>query len=98
MKRGERHIPLRSCVVCGKKKVKWDLLRIVASAEASVEVDAVGRLPGRGAYVCRDSGCARGSLKRGRIEFALRRRLTDRDWVKVLSSTEALADEPAGHA
>jgi predicted RNA-binding protein YlxR (DUF448 family) len=91
----KRHIPLRSCVVCGAKRSKRELIRIVATPLGPVEVDLTGKGHGRGAYVCGDTGCARGSLRRNRIEYALRRRLTDEDWLKVLSSTEALGSATA---
>ena len=90
-----RHIPLRSCVVCRNKRPKAELIRIVATPLGSVEVDLTGKGQGRGAYVCGDTGCAQGSLRRNRIEYALRRRMTDEDWLKVLSSTEAIGSETA---
>ena len=87
MKNVKRHVPLRSCVVCGKKTEKRELLRIVATP-ASVEVDHTGRLPGRGAYVCADGNCAKGALRRSRIDYALRKRLNNDEWTKVTSAIE----------
>ena len=87
MKNRKRHVPMRSCVVCGKKTEKRKLLRIVAMA-AAVEVDYTGRLPGRGAYVCTDGDCVIGALRRSRIDYALRKRLNDDEWTKVTSAIE----------
>ena len=86
----KRHIPLRTCVVCGEKRPKRELTRIVATPAGPVGVDSTGKLPGRGAYVCGDSACARGSLRKSRIEHALRRALTDETWLRLLASTENL--------
>ena len=44
------------CVGCRKRRPKGELLRLVlADAGRRVTIDLIGRLPGRGAYVCRDS-------------------------------------------
>ena len=89
-KDGKRHVPLRSCVICGRKTAKAELLRIAATPQRMVEVDPAGRLPGRGAYVCRDGSCSRGSLSRRRVEYALRTGLKSDDWDRVRASLEAL--------
>ena len=52
-----KHIPLRTCVSCGKKTAKRELLRIVATPSVGIVVDSSGRVNGRGAYVCRDGDC-----------------------------------------
>ena len=48
----KRHIPERTCVTCGSKKPKRELVRIASSPEGQVSVDVTGKAPGRGAYVC----------------------------------------------
>ena len=93
MKDGERHVPLRRCVVCGNKTAKRELMRIVARPQGAVEMDPTGKLPGRGAYICADGKCAQGSLRRGRLEQALRTGLTDGDWVKLTSAIDATATQ-----
>jgi predicted RNA-binding protein YlxR (DUF448 family) len=91
MNGGKRHVPLRSCVVCGKKTAKRELIRIVATPQGAMEVDPTGRLPGRGAYVCADGNCAQGALRRSRIDYALRKKLSNDDWTRVTSAIEAAA-------
>ena len=91
MKGGKRHVPLRRCVVCGNKTTKSELTRIVTTLEGAVEVDSTGKLPGRGAYVCGDGKCTQTSLKRSRMEYALRRKLTDDDWYRVTASIVTMA-------
>ena len=80
------HIPQRSCVVCGNKTAKEELLRLVATPPGAVKVDLTGKLPGRGAYVCRDGVCTQGPLKRSRLEFALRMSMNEEGWASLLSS------------
>lgn len=49
-----KHIPVRQCLVCRKRRPKRELLRIVMGESGPV-IDPTGRRPGRGAYVCPDS-------------------------------------------
>ena len=88
-----RHVPIRSCVVCGNKTSKRELTRIVATPLGTVSIDPTGRLPGRGAYICRDEPCLDKGLKKGRLEYALRTKLTDEDWSELVSSVEASTAE-----
>ena len=47
---------LRMCVVCRKMKQKEELLRI-AKYDREYRVDTTGKLPGRGAYICKEGDC-----------------------------------------
>ena len=85
----KRHVPLRSCVICGNKTSKRDLMRIVTTPQRAVVTDPTGKMAGRGAYVCRDGSCAPKGLNRGRLEYALRTKLKDEEWAGVVSSVEA---------
>ena len=87
-----RHVPLRRCVACGRRASKAELVRIVATPGSEVRVDAGGKLQGRGTYVCRVGACAKGSLKRSRLEYALRRKIEDQQWTEVVAAVEALPD------
>ena len=90
-KSNKRHVPLRSCVVCGNKTTKSELVRIVATPDGAVQVDTTGKLPGRGGYICKDASCMRGRLKRGRLEHALRTSLRNEEWIAVMSLLETSA-------
>ncbi|MBI5141811.1 MAG: YlxR family protein [Nitrospirae bacterium] len=48
--------PVRTCIGCGIKRKKSELLRITLSG-GGIEFDPRMRLPGRGAYVCPDQEC-----------------------------------------
>ena len=71
----KRHIPERTCVACGSKKAKRELVRIVSSPQGSVSVDPGGKAPGRGAYVC-GAQCWDTALGRGRLARSLGRQLS----------------------
>src|SRR5581483_3249217 len=69
------HVPERSCVACRTKRPKAELLRVVrrpGSADVELEVDLKQRLPGRGAYVCREAGCWQAGVARSGFDRALR--------------------------
>ena len=86
----QRHLPLRSCIVCRNKAAKAELVRIVATPEGAVTMDPTGKRPGRGAYVCKDGVCLSGGPKRGRFEYALRTKLKDMQWTELMASLEGL--------
>ena len=72
MRRREGHIPVRTCVSCGAKRSKMDLIRLVLDAEGRVVRDDSGRRPGRGAYVCPVKTCWESLEKGGRLIRAFR--------------------------
>lgn len=80
-----KRIPLRTCVSCGLKTAKRELLRIVLSPEGQVAVDQGGKLNGRGAYVCEECRAIPGSLRRGRLEHSLKTRLGENEWDRLLN-------------
>jgi len=66
----KRHIPERTCVACGNKKPKAELVRVARSPQGAVSVDLTGKAPGRGAYVCGPE-CWGNALGRGRLARSL---------------------------
>jgi predicted RNA-binding protein YlxR (DUF448 family) len=46
-------------------------VRIVRTPAGTIEIDETGKMNGRGAYVCRDLACWRGSLGRHGLGRAL---------------------------
>ncbi|RPI77950.1 MAG: DUF448 domain-containing protein [Desulfobacteraceae bacterium] len=51
------HIPLRTCLICRKKKEKKALIRLIAQADGLLIRDPRQRAAGRGVYVCDDPLC-----------------------------------------
>ena len=81
----KRHIPERTCVACGTRKPKADLLRVVRSPEGRVSLDPTGKAPGRGAYVC-GPGCWDSAIGRGRLARSLASTLSSDDMEALRSS------------
>ena len=89
----KKHIPLRTCVICGAKSPKRELLRIVATPSDGVGVDDTGRLAGRGTYVCGGVQCASGRVKKGSVERALRHRISEEEWEAIAAAIAARGTE-----
>lgn len=85
-----KHVPQRTCVGCRTTKAKRELIRLVHTGNGSVEVDAEGKKAGRGAYLCHRQSCWEVGLKKNRLEYALRTKLsvenlqTLREYAKTL--------------
>lgn len=74
-----KHVPLRTCVQCRQVRSKRELIRIVRTPQGTIEMDERGKAPGRGAYLCRNRTCWEGALRQGRLEHALKTKLTAAD-------------------
>ena len=83
----EKKVPERRCIGCMTSKPKAELIRIVAS-EAGLHIDQSGRMPGRGAYLCRNVECARLAIKKNAFGRNLRTEVTRQQ-------AEALAEQIA---
>ena len=66
-----RKIPERRCLGCGNSFPKKELLRIVRTADGSVELDFTGKKSGRGAYTCKKLACFKKARKAKRFESNL---------------------------
>ena len=44
-------------------KPKRELVRVVKSPEGDISLDPRGKMPGRGAYVCRSTDCLKRAVK-----------------------------------
>ena len=82
----KRRVPIRTCVVCGNRKDKRQLLRIVASPDGNTSLDRTGRMNGRGTYLCLDDNeCRERDLTLGRVERALRTSISPESWKSLLA-------------
>ena len=75
MARSQRPPPQRTCVACRTSGDKRSLLRIVRTP-LGVELDETGKKAGRGAYLCHRPDCWQQALRKGRLDAALKTRLS----------------------
>ena len=58
-------------------KDKSQLVRIVRNNEGVINVDPVGKMPGRGAYICKDVKCFDAAVKAKRLERSFKTKIPD---------------------
>jgi predicted RNA-binding protein YlxR (DUF448 family) len=74
----QRHVPIRTCMGCRKRRPKSEMLRLTAHG-----IDRDGRShPGRGFYLCPDTLC----LKKGLTRPDVKKRLGGLDLTETLKS------------
>ncbi|MFN8631858.1 MAG: YlxR family protein [Chloroflexota bacterium] len=81
--RGAPSAPDAGCVACRTPRPKRELIRVVRRPDGTVGVDATGRQPGRGAYLCQDAAC---------FDLAGRRRALATRWIRRSGGHRARAD------
>jgi predicted RNA-binding protein YlxR (DUF448 family) len=64
-------MPTRTCIGCGVRAARPELIRVVAAGDEIVP-DAAGRLPGRGAYLHPSLACLERAQRRKALTRALR--------------------------
>ncbi len=62
--------PQRMCVSCRENKDKVSLFRLRVNGD-KVEYDPTGKLPGRGAYICKSVICIERAKRKSIIQNAL---------------------------
>lgn len=67
----QKKIPLRRCCGCGEMKPKKELVRVVRKPDGNIELDTVGKVAGRGAYVCNSAECLQKAIKNGGLSRTL---------------------------
>jgi predicted RNA-binding protein YlxR (DUF448 family) len=83
-----RHIPQRSCIACRRTDSKRALIRVVRTPHQGVQIDATGKLAGRGAYLCQARSCWQKAFKSSALNRALKTAVT----VDELAALRAFAD------
>ncbi|MBO4881055.1 MAG: YlxR family protein [Firmicutes bacterium] len=83
----EKKVPERRCIGCMTSRPKQELIRIVADADG-LHIDPSGKMPGRGAYLCRSEECARLAVKKNAFGRNLKAEVTRQE-------AEALAEQIA---
>ena len=84
-----KKVPMRMCIGCRTMKPKRELVRLVRGADESISVDFTGKMPGRGAYICRDAACVDKAIKIRAVQHALGQGLTDRQEKAIKEALQA---------
>jgi hypothetical protein len=79
-------------VVCRQVKAKRELVRIVHGLDGRIHVDETGKMPGRGAYLCRERSCWEKEMGGARLAHALKTNLSEADYETLLAYARQLPD------
>jgi len=79
----EKKMPMRKCIGCNEMKDKKELIRIVRNNVGEIDVDPIGKMPGRGAYICKSVNCFDTAVKAKRLERAFKNRIPDDVYMKL---------------
>lgn len=83
-----KKIPMRKCLGCQQMLPKRDLIRVVRSPESVLSLDARGKKPGRGAYVCRNADCLKKAVRSKAIERSLEASVPEELLAELLKEME----------
>lgn len=75
--------PTRTCVACRRAGDKARLCRIVRTPAGVVELDASGKAPGRGAYVCYDGDCFAQARRKRLLAPRLKCKVSEADYERL---------------
>jgi predicted RNA-binding protein YlxR (DUF448 family) len=77
-------------VACRQPGDKRELVRFVRGTTGVVSLDATGRAPGRGAYICPEPECFARAQKTKALDRALKVRLSDSDYRNLADDLRAV--------
>lgn len=66
-----KHEPQRQCAACRAVRPKAEMIRVACPKDGEPVIDETGKMPGRGAYLCRSAECLEKALKKGSLARAL---------------------------
>ncbi len=69
---GSESAASRQCIGCGEMKSKKEMIRVLKTADDTIEIDATGRRNGRGAYLCPSMDCWKKAVKSKGLERSLK--------------------------
>ncbi len=75
----QNQFPHRTCVSCGSKRTKQELIRITQDNDGDLIVNARRVASGRSAYLCQPTICLSDQDATRKIGKTLRRELTEQD-------------------
>lgn len=74
--RRAQSVPVRTCIGCRQTRPQRELMRICLNKSSELELDLRNNKPGRGAYLCRGKECWEKGLKKDKLEYALKEKIT----------------------
>ena len=73
----KKKTPIRQCVGCNEMKNKKEMMRVLRTADGSIELDTTGKKNGRGAYLCMTKECLMKARKNKGLERSFKMKIPD---------------------
>ena len=83
----------RTCIGCRQIQGKGDMVRLVRTADGTIEIDTTGKRDGRGAYLCPDWDCWETALSGKQMEHAFHSSLTPNNREQLVIQGKELIKE-----
>ncbi|MBE6101242.1 MAG: YlxR family protein [Selenomonas ruminantium] len=90
-----KKLPERFCLGCQQSLPKKSLVRIVRSPEGEYAVDATGKLPGRGAYICPKAECFEKAQKSRGLERSFKGKVPQEVYEQLAEQVASLEKSQA---
>ena len=81
---------IRTCIACGRKAHKHELVRIVRLTDGGIKLDVSSKENGRGAYVCKDQACFTRACEKNMFGRRLKTKIHVEDMQKLANDFSAL--------
>ena len=81
---------MRQCTGCREMKNKKAMIRIIKTAENTIELDATGKKNGRGAYLCFCRECLQKAQKNKGLERSLKTAIPEEIYLRLEKELEAI--------
>lgn len=88
-----RKLPVRQCLGCRQHFDKQDLIRVVKNKQLEINLDFVGKMQGRGAYICKSQTCLNKAIKSRAISRAFSMQIPDEIYDGLQSQMGDKTDE-----
>lgn len=85
-----KKVPMRMCTGCREMKPKKELIRIVKTPEGEIKLDAVGKVNGRGAYICKCKECLQKAQKLNALSRAFECQVSQEVYSQLESEIERI--------
>jgi len=90
------NVPIRTCIGCGGRKAKAELIRLGVDDEGNMTLDGKANKAGRGSYLCRDINCVRTVRRNSRLARIYGRPISD-SFFKELEDLAVISDRESGN-
>ena len=88
--------PQRKCIGCGAIKNKNEFIRVVRSPDDEISIDSRGKKSGRGAYICRDSGCLKKAMKSKRLDRSFKTKVSEEIFQQLVEMMNTETENKSG--